>query len=564
MSQTPWLAHYDAGVPAELDFEEVSLSGFLDRTVQRFPERVAIAFMNRTLTYSELARDVDRLATGFRHLGVEPGTRVAIMLPNLPQTVIAYYAALAAGAEVVLTNPLYTQREVEHQWRDADVHLVVTADFLWAHTVEPIRRRLPVKHYILTSIPDYLRFPLSFLARWKLKRESPPKVAPFTEGDGVIGMRSLMARASGPPPKFHRSLDAIAVLQYTGGTTGPSKGAMLTHRNLSANVQQISAWFVGLQPGEEVLLVALPLFHVFGMTVGMNWAVECGATMALVANPRDAKGLAKTIEKRGVTIFPAVPAMFNALNQLEGIEGMDLRSVKYCFSGSAPIADEVLTRFEALTGARILEGFGMSESSPVTHVNPLQGERKVGSIGMPVSSTLAKIVDVDDPTRQLDIGEEGELLMRGPQVMEGYWKQPAESARALVDGWLLTGDLATMDADGYFRIVGRKKDMINCNGMKVYPDEVDNVLMAHPDILEAATIGVPDPRFTETVKSFVVLRPGTSLDAEGVRAYCAKNLAKYKCPRQVEFLDELPKSSVMKILRRELRDREIALLESPA
>lgn len=558
MTAHPWLAHYDDGVPAELDFEPVAVPEYFDRAVKRFGSHTALSFMNAKLTYAELERDVDKLAAGFRHLGVEAGTRVAIQLPNIPQTVIAYHAAMRCGAEIVLTNPLYTAREIKHQWNDAEVKLAVTADFLWDQTVKGIRGKLGVENFVLTSIPDYMRFPLSFLARFKLKREKPPKVADFKEEANVIGMKSLMARSLTPGPRFDRDLDSVAVLQYTGGTTGPSKGAMLSHRNLSANIQQITSWFVGLRPGHEVNLVALPLFHVFGMTVGMNWTIQNGGHMALVANPRDPKLVANTIAKQRVTLFPGVPALFNAMNQIASGGKVDLSSVKYCFSGSAPIADDVLETFEKLTGGKILEGFGMSESSPVTHVNPLKGTRKIGSIGLPVSSTVTKVVDVDDPQKEVAVGEEGELLMKGPQVMQGYWKQPEETAKTLVDGWLCTGDLATMDEDGFFRIVGRKKDMINCNGMKVFPDEVDNVLMAHEAILEAATIGIPDPKYIETVKSFIVLQPGATLDAEAVKAYCAENLAKYKIPRDVEFMDELPKSSVLKILRRELRDREVA------
>ena len=348
------------------------------------------------------------------------------------------------------------------------------------------------------------------------------------------------------------------MLQYTGGTTGVSKGAMLTHRNLSFNVQQVHSWFPDMDEGNEVVLAALPLFHVFGLTVAMNWGIYCGGALALLPDPRDVKALVECVSGRRVTIFPGVPAMFNALNNYAGIESVDVSSVKSCFSGSAPIPVDVLERFEKLTGARILEGFGMSESSPVTHVNPLGGVRKVGTVGVPVPDTDAKVVDVDEGTRELAVGEEGELIIRGPQVMKGYWEKPGETAETLRDGWLHTGDLASVDEDGYFKIVGRKKDMINAGGYKIFPDEVDSVLMAHEGILEAATIGVPDPRRGETVKSFIVLQPGKDLGTDAIVEYCRERLAPYKVPREIEFLDELPKSTVLKVLRRELRDRELA------
>lgn len=304
-------------------------------------------------------------------------------------------------------------------------------------------------------------------------------------------------------------------------------------------------------------MTALPLFHVFGMTVCMNWSVISGGTMVLIPDPRNARGIADAIAKHKVTIFPGVPAMYNALNNLPGIESMNLSSIEGCLSGSAPIARDVQKRFESLTGAKIVEGFGMSETSPITHANPFQGQRKLGSIGVPVTDTEARIVSVDDPSKVLAVGEEGELCVRGPQIMKGYWKRPDETEKTIVDGWLLTGDLGTMDDEGYFRIVGRKKDMINISGFKVFPDEVDEVLMAYEGVLEAATIGVPDTKHGEIVKSFVVLQD-KQVSIEALQAYCREELAPYKVPREIEFIDELPKSTVLKVLRRELRDMEMA------
>ena len=553
-----WHAHYDEGVAPSLDYSDETLVDWLESTAARFPGNTALIFMNRKISYAELLDHVQRMGRAMARLGMGPGKRVAIQLPTLPQTVIAYYAALMVGAEVVLTNPLYTPREIEHQWKDAGCTLAVVADFIWDQKLRDHRDRLPVENYIIASIPEYLGFPLNWLAPFKLKKQDPPVWAKVKREPGVHIFMDLIKDTPAQAPRADLDSEGIAVLQYTGGTTGVSKGAILTHRNLTANVTQINAWFQGVRPGKEVILICLPLFHVFGMTVGMNWAVSNGAAMVLMPNPRDFDLLVKSIAKHGVTLFPGVPALFNGLNNYPGIDSIDVSSVRACFSGSAPIPDDVLQRFEKLTGSVIVEGFGMSETSPVALVNPLRGTRKLGSVGLPVSDTDIKIVDADDPTVAMASGEEGELVIRGPQVMRGYWNRPEETDKTIIDGWLHTGDLATIDEDGYVRIVGRKKDMISAGGFKIYPDEVDNVLASHPDIQEAATIGVPDERRGETVKSFIVMQPGKTLTPEQIDVYCREQLAPYKVPRQVEFLDELPKSTVMKVLRRELRDREIA------
>ena len=559
MDPRPWHSAYDPGVTPSIAYEELALPGFLERSAERAPERTALVFQNRRMSYRELLAEVRSLAGSLAQLGVEPGTSVGIQLPNLPQTVIAYYAALSLGARVVLTNPLYTPRELGHQWNDAEVVVGITADFLWDRTVRAVRNELTsVRAFVIASIPEYLAFPLNLLAPFKLRRANPPAIARVANEPGVHRFRELVRRGPAAPARRELDLEEVAVLQYTGGTTGVSKGAMLTHRNLSVNAQQSAAWFSDSRYAEEVILCCLPLFHVFGMTVCMNLAVVVAGTMVLIPNPRDVGGLVRAITKHRVTNFPGVPALYGSLNNWPGIEDVDVSSVRYCLSGSAPIPPEVLARFEKLTGAKIVEGYGMSETSPVTHANPVQGRRKIGTVGVPVPDTDARVVDVDDPGKELPLGEEGELLLRGPQVMKGYWKRPDETAATMHGEWIRTGDLASVDADGYFTIVGRKKDMINAGGLKVFPDEVDAVLMAHEAVLEAATIGVPHPTRGETVKSFLVLRPGARLTAEEVDLWCRESLAPYKVPREIEFLAELPKSSVLKVLRRELREREIA------
>jgi long-chain acyl-CoA synthetase len=360
------------------------------------------------------------------------------------------------------------------------------------------------------------------------------------------------------PPAVAVGLDDIAVLQYTGGTTGVSKGAVLTHRNLSVNVQGAVAWLHLPEFADDVFLSALPLFHVFGMTICMNFPVYAACAMVLLPNPRDIPAIVHAVTKRRVTQFIGVPAMFAAINNHPGIDKIDISCVKSCFSASAPLPVEVLETFERLTGARIIEGFGLTETSPVSHGNPLRTVRKVGSVGIPFIETDSKIVDLETGTRDLPPGQDGELLIKGPQVMGGYWNRPDETALVLKDGWLFTGDIARMDEDGYFFISGRKKDMILVSGYNVYPDEVDAVLIAHPAVQETASIGVPDPKRGEVVKSFLVLKPGMTATVEEIRAYCRENLAAYKVPRAVEFRSELPKSPVLKILRRELRAQELA------
>jgi long-chain acyl-CoA synthetase len=556
MDKHPWHSHYDDGVATTIAYEEIALPTILRRTAENSPELPALYWLNARLNYRELARQVARCSAALTRMGVGPGKSVAIQLPNMPQAVIAYYGALSTGARVVLTNPLYTPREIEHQWNDAECQVAITTDFLFAQKIRDNRAALDVEQFVIASIPEYLRFPLNWLAPFKLRNQDPPKIAKIPPEKGVHFFRKFIQEAAPIPPRPIEDLDEIAVLQYTGGTTGVSKGAMLSHRNLSVNAQQCDAWFPRSKAERQVLMTALPLFHVFGMTVCMNWSVTAGGAMVLVLDPRDAASIAKEIVKHRVTIFPGVPAMYNALNNLPGIEAMDVSSIRGCLSGSAPIAREVQERFESLTGAIIVEGFGMSETSPITHANPF-GRRKLGSIGVPVPDTEARIVDVDDPSKVLAPGEEGELCVRGPQIMLGYWKRPDETAKTIVDGWLLTGDLGTMDEEGYFRIVGRKKDMINVSGFKVFPDEVDEVLMAYEGVLEAATIGLPDKKRGEMVKSFVVLQ-NKDVTVEALQAYCREQLAAYKVPREFEFIAELPKSTVLKVLRRELRDRELA------
>jgi len=549
-----WHKSYDEGVPHQLPPSDRTVVDALAAAADQWPHNPALTLKGKTLTYGRLQDLVDRFATGLSELGVDRDSRVALWLPNLPQTVIAYYAILKLGAQVVNTNPLYVEREVEHQFNDAQVSVVVTLDYLWWHKLRDIRSKTGVKQVVVTSIPDFLPFPLNLLAPLKLKKTQQYVKVPREEG--VHFFKDILRRNPPQPPQVTVTPDDLAILQYTGGTTGVSKGAMLTHANIETNARQCAAWFPIVVPGQEVILACLPYFHVFGMTVSMTWPISLGMHIVLAPNPRDIPDLIKSITKRKVTIFPAVPALFTAINEFPGVEKLDLSSIKGCFSGSAPLPVEVLRRFEDLTGGKITEGFGLTETSPVTHGNPLDGVRKPGTVGVPFPGTDSKIVDIQDGDAEMGVNEAGELCIKGPQVMAGYWNRPSATAQTIRDGWVYTGDLAQADEDGYVTIVGRKKDMIVVSGYNVYPDEVDGVLVAHPAVLEAATIGVPDPKRGETVKSFVVLKPGQTVTSDELRVYCKKELAAYKVPWIVEFRDDLPKSSMMKILRKDLRQPE--------
>lgn len=557
MQERVWHRFYDEGIPKDLVFEDATTVDFFERSARDFPEATAIVFLNRKITYRELKDHVDRFATALAEMGVRPNSKVAVQLPNLPQTVISFLAILQLGAQAVMTNPLYMPPEIEHQWNDAGCEIAIVADFLYEQKVRPLRGQLPVTKYIIASIPDYLRFPLNLLAPLKLKKAKPPLIAKVAPSQNVVFFKDLIKNTAPAPPKHRPALDDVAVIQYTGGTTGVSKGAMLTHRNISCNVQQIQAWFRDVQLGEESLLAALPYFHIFGLTVCMAWPLRAAASLVLMPNPRDITQMIKLIEKHRITLFPAVPAMFNAINNTPGIEKIDLSSVKSCFSGSAPLTEDVQMKFEAMTGAKIVEGFGLTETSPVLTCNPLLGQRKIGHIGIPLPNTEVRIVDPEDGRRELPFGQEGELIARGPQIMKGYWQRPEATAEMIQDGWLYTGDLAIMDEDGYLRIVGRKKDMIIAGGYNIYPDEIDRVLQAHPAVFESCTIGVPDPKRGETVKSYVVLQPGEKLTEAQLDEWSRERLAAYKVPRSYQFRDELPKSSMMKLLRRVLRDEEV-------
>jgi long-chain acyl-CoA synthetase len=475
----------------------------------------------------------DRLAGALAGLGIRPGDRVALYMPNCPQFVIGFFAILKAGGVVVQTNPMYTERELHHQWSDSGARAVLTVDMLAPRAVG-VGQQLGIKH----------------IAAGRLKGDALP--------EGVLSFEGLVQQGGERPTLQINPREDVAVLQYTGGTTGLAKGAMLTHFNIVANTLQVYKWLGhDTAPGQERILTILPLFHSYGMTVCMTMGIWIAATLIML--PKfDLQEVLQTIKETQPTLFPGVPTMYIAVAMHPEAEKYGINSIRYCNSGSAPLPVEAMKAFEAKTGATIIEGYGLSEASPVTHCNPVTGLRKAGSIGIPVADTECKIVALDDSGREVEPGQEGELWVRGPQVMKGYWNRPEETAKTLVNGWLATGDIVRMDQDGYFYVIDRKKDMIIAGGFNVYPRDVEEVLYQHPAIAEAVVVGIPDAYRGETVKAYVVLKPGESLSADDLVAFCRDRLAAYKVPRLVEFRTALPRTMVGKVLRRALLEEERA------
>ncbi len=548
----PWFRFYEPGVPHTLTYPRTGVQSLLDDAAAQFGDRTATIFFGARLTFRALRALADRFAGALQRLGVRPGDRVSLHLPNSPQFLIAYYGTLKAGAIAVPFNPLYVEREIEHQLIDCGAEVAVTLDLIYARLADA-RPRTRVREIIVTPINAYFPVPLRWLYPIKVRREGHAVRVPRARD--VHRFADLLAKDQ-PSPAAPVDPDRTAVLLYTGGTTGVPKGAMLSHRNLVANVHQARSWFTGLRPGHDTMLAVIPFFHSYGMTAAMNFAVSTGASLILL--PRfQVDMVLGSIARYRPQIFPGVPTMYTAISSHPHATRYDLRSIKACISGAAPLPMEVQARFEELTGGRLVEGFGLTEASPVTHSNPIGGTRKTGSIGIPFPDTDARIVG-NTPDVSLPAGEVGEMVIRGPQVMQGYWNQPAESAQVLRGGWLFTGDMAKMDADGFFYIVDRKKELIITGGMNVFPREVEEVLYAHPAVMEAAAVGTPDRYKGEAVKAFVVLRQGARASSDQLIEHCRRSLAPYKVPRAVEFRDQLPKSLVGKILRRVLMEEERA------
>ena len=510
--------------------------------------------MGKEFTFNEVYESSLRLADYLQKIGIKKGDRVAIMLPNTPQSVISFFGVLFAGGIVVQTNPMYTERELAYQMKDSGAKAIIALDILFPR-ISKVMNETDLEHIIITAIKDYLPFPKNFIYPFIQKKQYGFSVNVEHKGNHHLFneiMKSPLIKDPVMDADFEKD---IAILQYTGGTTGFPKGVMLTHKNLASNAQMCSAWLYRAQEGKEIVLGALPFFHVYGLTTVLILSVMQGFKMVLIPKP-DPDTLLKTIHKQKPTLFPGAPTMYIGILNHPDVTKYDLSSVDSCISGSAPLPVEVQEQFEKVTGGKLVEGYGLTESSPVTHANLMwDGTRVKGSIGIPWPDTLAEIrsLETDEPLPPKEIGE---LVVKGPQVMKGYWNRPEETAQVLKDGWLYTGDIGYMDEEGYFYIVDRKKDMIIASGFNIYPREIEEVLYEHPAVKEAVVAGVPDPYRGETVKAYIVLKEGHTVTEEELNKFARKHLAAYKVPRLYEFRDELPKTSVGKILRRQLVEEE--------
>ncbi len=548
-----WLDSYEQGVKSSIDFKDILIPQYLEESSQNFPDNPALIFQGFTLSFKELNEMVAKFTAVLKDFGIKKGDSVAILLPNVIPCVVAYYAILRIGGIVVLNNPLYSDRELEHQFTDSNSIFLITLDLLAKRMVK-LREKTNIKTIVYCSIGDYLPFVKRLLFPLVAKKKG--LAADVTPAKDLYKFKDVIAKVTPDYTQANVKIGDVAMYQYTGGTTGVSKGVMLTHKNISYQIQQAVSWFPTFEKGAEIMLGALPIFHVFGMTVSMNFAIKMGWANVLVPKPQP-EPLLEAISKFKVTFAPLVPTMYIGMLDHPDFDNTDLTSIKGCFSGSAPLPLEVINNFQKKTGSIIVEGFGLTESTPVTHINPFNGVRKQGSIGIPLPDTECKIVDLKDSTKEMPIGEAGELRMRGPQIMKGYLDKLDETKKTLTeDDFLCTGDVAKMDEDGYFYIVDRIKDMIISGGFNVYPRDIDEVLFEHPKILEACCIGISHKKRGEAVKAFVILKKGQEMTERDVIDYCDTKLAKYKLPIEVEFRQELPKSNVGKILRKDLRTQE--------
>ncbi len=562
--ERPWLRSYPPDVPHTLEpYPLESVFALLEGSARRFPDRPAIAWFGRHLSYGDLLQEVERCSAMLASLGVEKGDRVSLIMPNCPPFVIAYYACQRLGAISVGNNPLYTKREMAHQLQDTGPKVVLVADLMYADFAE-VFAELGIEQVVVVRLNDYMPVLKRFLAPvavFRKQQKAAGKPWPPVPKDAPVRRwrRVLKTDAPVPPVATVDPKTDPASFVYTGGTTGVAKGAVLSHANLAANARQAAAWFPMVHDGEDAVLAPLPFFHSFGV-VSMNLAIVKAAKLIPVPNPRDLHMILELIDHEKPTLFPGVPRMYIALNEHPQTPRFDLKSLKACISGAAPLPVAVAKEFERITqGAQVVEGYGLTECSPVTHANPVSGVRKEGCIGMPIPDTECRLVSLEDPDRDMGVGEPGELCIRGPQVMLGYWKRPEETALAIRNGWFHTGDVAVMDEDGYFKIVDRLKDMIIVSGFNVYPNEVEDVLYHHPKISKCAVVGIADDRTGERVKAFVVLKPGESLTSEELLAWCkdpVQGLAGYRAPHEIEFRDTLPETMVGKVLRRALQDEE--------
>ncbi len=559
MTAKPWLDLYPAEIAKTLDYERVPIQEYLTRSSKKYPGKIAMHFMGKDITYKEFHESALKFANYLKTLGIEKGDRVAIMLPNCPQGAIAYYGILYAGAIVVQTNPLYTERELAYQMVDSGSKVLISLDILFPR-ISKIIKDTELEHVIITGIKDYLPFPKNLIYPFVQKKEYGITVKVEHRGMNHL-FTEIMKVAKPNSVNYDFDYDEdIALLQYTGGTTGPPKGVMLTHANLSSNVKMCNEWLYKCEEGKETVMAILPFFHVYGMTTVLVLSVMLGNKMVII--PKfDFETALKTIDKQKPTLFPGAPTIYIGLLNHPDVAKYDLSSIKACISGSAALPVEVQEKFEQVTGGKLVEGYGLTETSPVTHANLVWAtERVKASIGLPWPDTDSCILGPDS-SEPLAFGEVGEIAVKGPQVMKGYWNRPEDTKQSFRDGWFLTGDLGYMDEKGYFYVVDRKKDMIIASGFNIYPREIEEILYEHEAIQECVVAGIPDAYRGETVKAYIVLKEGSTVTEEQLDKYCREHLASFKVPRKYEFRNELPKTAVGKILRRTLVDEEKKKIE---
>ncbi len=551
VKQRPWLRHYEADVPFTLAYPSQPLHGLLDSAARRYPRHRAIIFYDHAMSYRELNDAVNRFANALIELGVKKGDRVGLLLPNSPQTVIAFYGALAAGAVVVSLNPLFNAEELTQQLNDSGAETLVALSVFY-RLIETVKPSTPLKRVIIANISEYFS-PLR-RALFSAVREAREGHRIDARGESdVHAFQELLARASNAPPSVEVTPDDLAVIQYSSGTTDRPKGVMLTHSNLVANTTQVRHWIPDIDEGEEIILGALPFSHSYGLTTCMNLGIAIAATLILLPT-FSTREVLEVIKRYRPSLFPGVPTMYLAINNYPNVRRFGLKSISACVSGAAPLPLEVQEAFEKLTRGKLVEGYGLTEASPVTHANPIYGQRKTGTIGVPLPDTEAKVVDLQTGL-DAPLGAIGALIVRGPQVMRGYWNRADETARVLRDGWLFTGDLARADSDGYFQIIDRKKDMILAGVYNVYPRDIEEVLYENPKVLEVAVAGVPPDGDEQVVKAYVVLKKGEMATPEEFVEFCRVRLADYAVPRFVEFREQLPKTFVGKVFKRKLEEK---------
>jgi long-chain acyl-CoA synthetase len=540
--QPLWIDKYDHGVPAKLKYPEIPVHEILLASARKYPNHTALCFQEFSITYAELAKVVNCFAEHLLTMGINAGDRVSICLPNSPQFVIAYYGVLLAGGVVAAINPAYPQREIEFQIEICRPRFLIGFK-TQTEVLSNVQKNFNIEKLIIfsTEIGSVIN-----LTAFDYEKKQEFISDLLVELDPGIILPSV-------------TKNDTAVLQFSGGTTGIPKAAVCLHRNIVANITQLTRWFTNLQEGKEIFLTAIPLYHVYGMVVGLNMGIALGATIILIPDPKDLVSMLNWIQKLHVTFFPGIPSLYHAITQLSSVQNgeFDLSSIKACISGSAPLMEKTKKDFERLTGGTLVEGYGLSEAPTATHCNPIAGENRTGSIGLPFPDVDCKLISLDSGEVIENIGESGELLIRGPQVMAGYFQQEIETQKALENGWLYTGDIARMDKDGYFYIIGRKKELIKVGGLQVWPNEVESVVNKFPGIKESAVAGVPDDALGEVVKAWIVVDGARTLDVSKLKSFCYEYLASYKVPRFFEVIETLPRSAVGKVLRRELVSKQI-------